>query len=64
MIPKLWHEQDFILIGFTRGAFILLILGILLYTLLWYKLGEWKATGALKRFWWRWFWWTGYYGKR
>ncbi|NLN81005.1 MAG: hypothetical protein GX136_00420 [Clostridiales bacterium] len=58
MIPKAWIEQDFILIGFSRGAFILLILAILLYTLLWYKLGEWKASGALKRFWWRWFWWV------
>jgi hypothetical protein len=58
MIPKTWLQQDYILIGFTRGAFIVLILAILLYTLLWYKLGEWKASGALKRFWWRWFWWT------
>jgi hypothetical protein len=64
MTPKLWHEQDFILIGFSRGAFILLIIGILAYSFLWYKLGEWKANGALKRFWWRWFWWIGYYGKR
>jgi heme A synthase len=64
MIEKNWLQQDYILIGFTRGAFILLILAILLYTLLWHKLGEWKANGALKRFWWRWFWWVGYYGKR
>ena len=63
MIPKTWLQQDYILFGFTRGAFILLILGVLLYTLLWYKLGEWKASGALKRFWWRWFWWV-YYAKR
>jgi len=60
MIEKNWLQQDYILIGFTRGAFILLIIAILLYTLLWYKLGVWKANGALKLFWWRWFWWVYY----
>lgn len=58
MIPKAWIEQDYILFGFTRGALILTIIGFIGYTLLWYKLGEWKANGTLKHLWWRWFWWT------
>ena len=49
MIEKNWLQQDYILIGFTRGAFILLILAILLYTLLWYKLGEWKAYRRIEK---------------
>ena len=55
--PKNMASTRLYLIWLHSRAFILLILAILLYTLLWYKLGEWKANGALKRFWWRWFWW-------
>jgi hypothetical protein len=60
MIPKTWFQQDFILIGFSRGAFILTVISFIGYTVLWYKLGKWKVNGALKTFYWRYFYWLEY----
>ena len=40
MLPKLWINEDCLLIGLTRLHIMLLLIGILAYTAIWYAIGK------------------------
>ncbi len=61
MTEKSWLQQDFILVGFTRLGFILLLMFVLMYSLLWYGIGLGVAEHWFKKIYWRYFWWIEYW---